>query len=1458
MVDVAALSFAIDSSDSRRAKTDLDALKLSASEVAEAQVKVNRAIAEGRDPMRALRAELELFQRDTTNAQRSIEGLVGRLNELTQSLAAGSGNMRELRQMVGQIEAAATAFNTTAVGMEMFVRTSRNIGISSAETSQGLARISSALRDVSEEGERARRILRDYGVSTEGRGGDPAAVLREFTERLRAQRMDARTGSDIQALLGPMTTAGIAALLDPEYRTIGQRQRDMTADAEARRIAELRNGLVASRRERELRNTEDADLEREYGWHDRGQGWFQSDASRRRELERLRDTGAQSRSTYERSPGYIADPMARGYATGTLPGMIMGGAVTNYRASERALRWLGSDEFSLRAQTIEEDALNEAQQTGFWGTFAVGGRALYRHALNAFGTGEVTPRQDTRPVNERVGGFNSATDAMSFQGSLLPFNRQRQRMMIEAANQFGVETAGFDQLMPQDIMARLSPNQRYAIERREETLFANDMSDLIRGGERRQRMAAIGRGGSGQVGDDYGLEAFAGNAGGTEAEADRAQRIAEIIVRAETTIGDARRRGIRIRQEVAELDRQIDERRARASDDLARRIADAEEEGDILGRGGATEGTGAALRARRALRASQQPGAAGQAQILQGDFAQEVQRAQQTLFAARRQGEQQEYLLGALRRGDDPVATRDSMQVNQQLAPLREAAAAMARAGQEGTAEYGRMLDKIKEIETSIRAQLIAERERTREIGAQNTILATQRSGLEESILQRDRTYAQRSERDARRTLALRERPAPDGEDPNEWADRQLQSDSELATRVEDAYRQRQREQAERERLAREERLRATRVGGSGDPVVQRQRARDLELEELRNRMGDDPGRALEEQIRRAQWASEDADRANAPIVSARRRTEVAAARAGARYGGIRMTPADLDDGARTIVTEENNPDARLGVAATILNRVLAGNYGGSTVSDVVRAPGQFEVWQRGQAQAVRPNDPALQQARQMLMDLVQGMVGDPTGGATFFYGRDEMARRGTLQNHRWAVNPDGSPRAGVDLGGSRFLTAPDGADVGAARGRLYGPDAAIAGAARAYAQDNPGVDVRGFTTADVQQRVEESMERFRTEVDRNTVQMETLSRSGLTPFQQGLAQAIDQVRPLTENLRRLAARPETTPEQRLALLGQAQTLEDQQRDSYIAQLRARDPEERQRQEDEIGDLQFTSGYFFSSRLAQRDLAERQLRRSLERNRGDLSSNEVDERVQRAGQLAQLREQDRLVGMMRDGWYQLGNSAGQALERIILQGGKATDVLRAMMAEMAAYYTRLGSRILMQQGGDLLQGGFNWLFGTGSAGTVAKGATEAAWASGGVLEGSVLGPMALGGVLDSRSFYTPLAQGGGGIFSHAQYVPMANGGTALVAEAGPEAAVPLVRMPSGNLGVRTGGGGGPAISNNFNVTVNGGGGGGGGQGGGQRMGNDIARALEGMVTSVMVRQLAPGGVLNDAGQPTMR
>lgn len=1442
MADVASLSFAIDSSDSRRAKTDLDALRISASEVAEAQVKVNKAIAEGRDPIRALRSELELFQRDTSNAQRSIEGLVGRLNELTQSLASGSGNMRELRQMVGQIEAAATAFNTTAVGMEMFVRTSRNIGISSAETSQGLARITAALRDVSDEGERARRVLRDYGVSTDGRANDPAAVLREFTERLRSYRMDGRGGQDIQSVFGPMSTAGIAALLDPEYRTIAQRQREVSGDAEAQRIAELRNGLVASRRDRELRAAELADLEREYGYNDYGPRIFQSDAARRRELEARRDAGAQSRSQYERSDAFITDPIQTGYRYGGAFGLAIGGAMSGYRATERGLRWLGSDEFALRSETIGEDFQRElAAAGGLGGQISVFGRGVYRQAANLFGAGEVTPYRDTRPVNERTGAFNAQTDSLAFQGSLLPATATRQRMMLEAAQAFGVENIEeLRGLLPEDILGRLSPGQRGAVLRREATMFESGMFDLARSRETRARQGDIARGGSSAImrgdGGTYGLEGFAGGFGGTEREAERAERVAAIIVQAEQRIGDARRAGIRIREEVAELDAEIDRRRARTADELARQISDAEAEIGILQNGGSAESAGAQLRRRRAMRASDRSGVA-EAALLQRDFAAEEQQVQQRLFAARRQGEQQEYLLGALRRGDDPLATGDNMRVNADLAGMREAARAMAEAGQQGTAEYGRMLEKIQAVETSLRAQLAAERERTREIGAQNTLRQFAASSREELVQQGDRTISERGARDARRRLALAEREAPAGADRNEFADNELARDPDFAARIEARRLTEMRQQAERDRLAREERLRDAQTGGSGDPVVQRQVARIRRMQALRDRMGDDPGLALEEQILQAGWATEDGDRRNAPIVGANQRAEVARARAGAGYRGIQLSERDLDAGARTILTEESNTQARLGVAATILNRVLGGNYGGSTVSDVVRAPGQFEVWQRGQAQAIRPDDPRLAQARQMLIDLVQGSAADPTGGATFFYGRDEMARRGTLQNHRWAVNPDGSPRSGVDIGGTRFLTAPGGAGgAAAARARLYGVDAEIEGATAAYLQDNPNADAGAFRAATVQQRVAESMDRFNQSTDRATLQMEALSRAGLTPFQQGLAAAIDQVRPLTENLRRLANRPETTQEQRGALIGQAQALEDQQRDLYIEGLRARDAAEARAQQNEIGDLRFAARpeYWFSSRTLQRDLAERRLRRDLADTRPNLSADEVEERVNRQRELAGLREQDRTLGMLRDGWYQLGNAAGAALERIIMQGGKATDVMKALVSELAAYWLRAGVRAV---------GGAAMDF----AGTAVK-------AIGTFLAGTPTAAQGL--VLEDRAWARPMAQGG--VYAHAQYVPMANGGAALVGEAGPEAAVPLVRLPSGNLGVRTGGagGGGGGSVFNINITTEGSSGNAAADAAfAEKMGKTIQANLRALMLEEMRRQQQPGGQLGGGGAP---
>jgi phage-related minor tail protein len=177
-----------------------------------------------------------------------------------------------------------------------------------------------------------------------------------------------------------------------------------------------------------------------------------------------------------------------------------------------------------------------------------------------------------------------------------------------------------------------------------------------------------------------------------------------------------------------------------------------------------------------------------------------------------------------------------------------------------------------------------------------------------------------------------------------------------------------------------------------------------------------------------------------------------------------------------------------------------------------------------------------------------------------------------------------------------------------------------------------------------------------------------------------------------------------------------------------------------------------------------------------------------------------------------------------------MQGGKATDVMKALVAEMASYFLRAGTRVIGEGVMSL-------------AGTAVK--TIGAFLA-----------SAQGNVLDGRPWATPMAQGG--VYSHAQYVPMANGGTALVAEAGPEAAVPLVRLPSGNLGVRTGGGGGGGGGSVFNINITTEGSSGNTAADNafaEKMGKMVQANLRAMMVEEMRRQQQPGGQLGGGGAP---
>jgi hypothetical protein len=127
--------------------------------------------------------------------------------------------------------------------------------------------------------------------------------------------------------------------------------------------------------------------------------------------------------------------------------------------------------------------------------------------------------------------------------------------------------------------------------------------------------------------------------------------------------------------------------------------------------------------------------------------------------------------------------------------------------------------------------------------------------------------------------------------------------------------------------------------------------------------------------------------------------------------GGAPLNPRDRDLLIKTIYGEASGEPAlgQAGVASAILNRVAAGGYGDG-ISGVVLAPAagvnpnrgfhEFSPWNapgvpesNPVAQHLSPNDPnpLLAHAYANIGDIVDkvygGLIHDPTGGATHYYG---------------------------------------------------------------------------------------------------------------------------------------------------------------------------------------------------------------------------------------------------------------------------------------------------------------------------------------------------------------------------------------------------------------------------------------------------------------------------------------
>jgi hypothetical protein len=140
----------------------------------------------------------------------------------------------------------------------------------------------------------------------------------------------------------------------------------------------------------------------------------------------------------------------------------------------------------------------------------------------------------------------------------------------------------------------------------------------------------------------------------------------------------------------------------------------------------------------------------------------------------------------------------------------------------------------------------------------------------------------------------------------------------------------------------------------------------------------------------------------------------------------------DYDLIARTILGEAaNEPFAgKAGVANVILNRLKAGNYGGS-VPEVLFAPKQFEPWntRRSELMAYGPQTKGWDEALTIAKTVGRGLAPDPTGGALNFLNRDYSAKRGdsAMRPGGWGNNMENP----IQIGGHTFGTA-----AGAGTGR--------------------------------------------------------------------------------------------------------------------------------------------------------------------------------------------------------------------------------------------------------------------------------------------------------------------------------------------------------------------------------------------------------------------------------------
>ena len=102
---------------------------------------------------------------------------------------------------------------------------------------------------------------------------------------------------------------------------------------------------------------------------------------------------------------------------------------------------------------------------------------------------------------------------------------------------------------------------------------------------------------------------------------------------------------------------------------------------------------------------------------------------------------------------------------------------------------------------------------------------------------------------------------------------------------------------------------------------------------------------------------------------------------------------------ARTIAAEAQGESLKgqIGVGYVILNRTLSKWQGKDTVTEIIKSPYQFSVWNKNSKvdpNAIKPDDDSYKTALKVIEGITSSKYKDPTGGASYYWNPNVAERK--------------------------------------------------------------------------------------------------------------------------------------------------------------------------------------------------------------------------------------------------------------------------------------------------------------------------------------------------------------------------------------------------------------------------------------------------------------------------------